>query len=214
MHISEVREKGVALFNTTVDVNREFPNRYFMEMKKTLEAMGAQVHPFDFEDLKDPQKRKEILRKFSNFIVSGNDGHGPHFNDVPEFQERYAFILELAENSKGLFVCRGAQFYAQANGAKLEEGSFPEKGPTQTMVIDKKDPLLINIPTNFEIHGDHAQRIDPTSLPREFKVIASSPNCTVNIVRVLNKKIWLSQNHPEFIESNAKLLIRNLLYQV
>jgi GMP synthase-like glutamine amidotransferase len=213
MQISSVRERGIALFNTTVDVNREFPNRYFAEMKRTLEAMGAQVHPFDFEDLKDPQKRQEILRKFSRFIVSGNDGHGPHFNNVPEFQQRYAFILELAENATGLFVCRGAQFYAQAKGAKLEIGSFPEKGMTETLVVNPHDPLLAGVPIKFKIHGDHTQRVDPNSLPPGFEIIASSPSCKVNIVRV-GKNIWLSQNHPEYNESTAKLLIRNLLYNV
>ncbi len=214
MQTSGIRERGVALFNTTVDVNREFPNRYFFEMKKTLEAMGAQVHPFDFEDLKEPRKRQEILQKFSSFIVSGNDGYGPHFNSVPEFQQRYAFILELAETAKGLLVCRAAQFYAQEKGAKLEPGSFPEKGMTTTLVVDKQDPLLANMPTKFKIHGDHIQRIDPQSLPAGFKIIASSPSCKVNIVRVENKSIWLSQNHPEYNESVAKLLIRNLLYNI
>lgn len=205
-----VKERGVALVNTTVDYDRNLQNKYFDEMKRVLEKMNVQVHEFHFADLADPRARERILQAFSTMVVSGNGGHGPHFLDDDEFSKRYAFMIKFA--GKGLFVCRAMQSYLLQSGAKFATDQIPERGAVETTVIDPHHPLMQGVGKNFLIHADHVQRIDEASLPKGFSVIASSPNCTVSVVQAPQKNHLLTQNHPEYYELTAKKLVDNFLH--
>ena len=211
--MTDVTERGVAVLSSTIDNgNGLFPNRYFDAMYAQLRAMGVQVHPFRWADLAQEHTRQAIIKTFSTLIMPGNDGGGPAFDHgemAAEFKRRYGFIIDF--NGKGFFVCRGAQFRMMLGGAKLETGSFPERGWTPTEIIDRSNPLFRGVSQKIDIYGAHEQRIDPNSLPAGYRVIASSPNCTVNVVQIAPEQ-WASQNHPEFGESDALALVRNLLY--
>ena len=207
-------ERGIALLNTTIDYGEGLAllNRYFEQMKLTLESMGVQVHPFSYKDLANPLARERIINQFAGMVVSGNDGFGPHFMKEAEFAKRYGFIVDFPTDKRALFVCRGAQFAALARGAKMNDFLAPERGPTTTEVVDKNDLLLRGMPAKFEIHADHSESIDPSSLPPSYKIVASSPNCKVSVVHINGTSHWLSQNHMEYGQLTAKQLLRNFLY--
>jgi len=144
-------------------------------------------------------------------VVSGNDGYGPSFLEEPEFERRMAFIVDFPVDKIMLGVCRWAQAQALQQGAKFDNLEIPERSPTSTVVVDGDDELMRGMPARFLIHADHRQRLDSASLPLNYKVIASSPNCRVSVVRIVGTKHWLSQNHLEFGKYTAKQMLRNLL---
>lgn len=201
-------ERGVALLNTTIDYGLRPVNRYFDQLKQTFERMNVQVHEFNFRDLLDPRIREKILNTFSTMAVSGNGGNGPNFIEVPEFQAAYGFILKF--KGKGLFICRASQFYLMESGAKLENGIFPERGLIKTVKV-ADHTLLAKLDKNFDIYGDHHQRIDLNTLPSGFKVLASSENCKVSIVEVEGKSHFTTQNHPEIA---TQVLLQNFLFNL
>ncbi|GEM_PF-3703367 len=207
-----VTENGIAILNTTIDnENGEFPNRYFDAMRLALEAMGARVIPFKWKDLAEERAREGILQSFTMAVVSGNDGYGPHFEEGDEFKRRLGFMLQFA--GRGLFVCRGGQFYLRQMEAEFAKDQKPEKGPTPTLVLKKDDPLMQGLPDEFLIHGDHVQRIDQTSLPADVEIVAESRNGTLSIAKLINKEHWISQNHPEYLDLQAKAILWNLLHK-
>ncbi len=205
-----VTENGIALLNTTIDnENGEFPNRYFDAMRLALEAMGAQVIPFKWKDLAEERARDGILQSFAMAVVSGNDGYGPHFEDGDEFKRRLGFMLQFA--GRGLFVCRGGQFYLRQMGAEFAKDQKPEHGPTLTSILKKDDHLVKGLSKDFLIYGAHAQRIDQNSLPSNVEVVAESKNGTLSIAKIIDKDHWISQNHPEYLELEARVILHNLL---
>lgn len=60
----------------------------------------------------------------------------------------------------------------------------------------RKDPVLSSFPNEFKLIANHLQEVDPEKLPEGFEVLASSKDCTVQIVRVHSNMVFV-QSHPE-----------------
>ena len=107
-----------------------------------------------------------------------------------------------------LGICYGAQWLAWSNGGNVTSSGSREYGRAILTVKDSADPLLKDIPASSQVWMSHGDTI--TSLPAEFKVIASTEAVCNAAFRVEGKPIWGIQFHAEVHHSEfGKQILRN-----
>lgn len=124
-----------------------------------------------------------------------------------------AFRTELAplfERWPVLGICYGAQFIAYCAGGKVEPADTREYGRAELSYVDQADPLLHGIETGAQVWMSHGDTI--TSLPEEFKIVASTPKVDCAAYRVGDSKVWGVQFHPEVYHSQCGMqLLENFV---
>lgn len=120
-----------------------------------------------------------------------------------------AFKIDLNEiegKYPVLGICYGAQFLAYVGGGKVEPAGSREYGRAHLTKIDGENPLFKGLSIDTQVWMSHGDTI--TSVPSDFKIIASTDKVAVAAYEVENKKIWGVQFHPEVYHSTegAKLL--------
>lgn len=109
-----------------------------------------------------------------------------------------------------LGICYGAQYIAYTSGGTVEPAASREYGRANLTSINPDDPLLKDIPTGSQIWMSHGDTI--TSLPPDFKVIASTSDVEAAAYRVEGEKTWGVQFHPEvFHTTDGTRLLDNFL---
>ena len=100
----------------------------------------------------------------------------------------------LASGRPVLGICAGMQLLARFAGGTLGPGARPEHGFLPIDVLDQSD-LLRDLPARPIVFHDHTDEI--TSLPVGFRVLAASPDCTVQAIAAPERRWWGTQFHPE-----------------
>lgn len=109
-----------------------------------------------------------------------------------------------------LGVCYGAQLLATEFGGTVKGAPSREYGRALLTVTDTADPLMKDIPQGSQVWMSHGDTI--TSLPADFKVIASTENVTNAAFRVEGEQTWGIQFHPEVYHStDGKTLLANFV---
>lgn len=202
--MDEIRERGVVLINPVVG---EQPNHYFNTLEKQMQRWNVQIHPMVFSDLLNPETQKRLLLgRYPKIIIGGNAGNGPHFVDVPSVHEAYGWIPRYDGDLLG--ICRGSQILGLTYGAELKKKAFPEKGIVR-VTIHTPDPIVEGLGLSVSMWAAHSDGL--VNLPENFKKIASSDICPVQIFRGPGNH-YGSQNHMEVLDSsNSKQLLLNFL---
>ncbi|MDH6343447.1 GMP synthase (glutamine-hydrolyzing) [Parabacteroides sp. PFB2-12] len=94
-----------------------------------------------------------------------------------------------------LGICYGAQYIAYTSGGKVEPVHSREYGRANLTTLEKHDPLLKGIDAGSQIWMSHGDTI--TSLPDNFRVIASTGDVNAAAYYVEGEKTWGVQFHPE-----------------
>ncbi len=110
-----------------------------------------------------------------------------------------------------LGICYGCQLEAKILGGTVERAETSEYGKVE--VEYKDSPLTRGMPKRAVCWMSHTDKI--TSLPDNFKVIASSDNCPFAAFGDEEKKIYGVQFHPEVNHTQfGTKILENFLYEV
>jgi GMP synthase (glutamine-hydrolysing) len=124
-----------------------------------------------------------------------------------------AFGVDLSE-IRGrlplLGICYGAQYMAWTNGGSVEPAGSREYGRAHLTTVDNTDPLFDGINTSAQVWMSHGDTI--TSVPENFKIIASTDKVQCAAYRIKGEKVWGVQFHPEVFHSECGTdLLRNFV---
>jgi len=112
-----------------------------------------------------------------------------------------------------LGICYGAQFMAYTSGGPVEPAATREYGRAILTEVDGADPLFKGIGTGSQVWMSHGDTI--TSVPGNFKVVASTEKVRVAAYRVEGEKTWGVQFHPEvYLSQIGTELLRNFVVDI
>jgi GMP synthase (glutamine-hydrolysing) len=109
-----------------------------------------------------------------------------------------------------LGVCAGHQFMAQHMGGKAAPGKKgPEFGAVQIDISDA-DEILRDVPDKTTVWASHHDEV--SVLPPDFKVLASSDACPVQVMRHKTRPLFGMSFHPEVEHTEAGVtMFRNFV---
>ena len=127
-----------------------------------------------------------------------------------------AFKIDLSE-IRGKYpilgICYGAQFIAYTNGGTVEPANTREYGRAHISSFCKDNVLFNNVSDNSQVWMSHGDTI--TSIPENFKVIASTDKVKVAAYQIENENVWGVQFHPEVYHSvDGTQMLRNFVVDV
>ncbi len=112
-----------------------------------------------------------------------------------------------------LGICYGAQLMAWECGGKVEGAPSREYGRARLDYIDFANPLLKGIEKGAQVWMSHGDTI--TSLPEDFRVIASTSEVPVAMYQAGDEQLWGVQFHPEVYHSECGMqLLRNFVVDI
>ena len=109
-----------------------------------------------------------------------------------------AFRADLSKIRKRLPVlgiCYGAQFMAYTDGGSVEPAATREYGRAHLEKFDASDPLMKSLDQRTQVWMSHGDTI--TSVPANFKPIASTDKVAIAAYKVEGEQTWGVQFHPE-----------------
>ncbi len=119
-------------------------------------------------------------------------------------------ILQMGLPVLGL--CYGHQIIAQLSDGKVDSACCKEYG-TAEILVDKAAGVLKGLGEQEKVWMSHGDTV--SAMPREFEVLAHTPNCPVAAFRHRQKPIYGLQWHPEVIHTeNGALMLRNFIFEV
>lgn len=112
-----------------------------------------------------------------------------------------------------LGICYGAQFIAYTNGGKVEAAGTREYGRAHLASFERNNPLLKKLRDNSQVWMSHGDTI--TSIPDNFKVIASTDKVAIAAYQVADEKMWGVQFHPEVFHSEDGVqILKNFVVDI
>ena len=120
-------------------------------------------------------------------------------------------INEFAGDIPILGVCLGHQSIAQHFGASIVRADQLMHGKTST-VHNNGDQLFEGLPSAFQVARYHSLIVDPSTIPENLKVIATSEQNEIMACRYADLPIWGVQFHPESVATeNGMAILENFL---
>lgn len=127
-----------------------------------------------------------------------------------------AFKVDLSEiwgKLPVLGICYGAQYIAYTNGGTVEPAGTREYGRAHLACFDKENPLFKGVSENTQVWMSHGDTI--TSVPNNFKTIASTDKVAIAAYQIENEKVWGVQFHPEVFHSvDGTQILKNFIVDI
>lgn len=102
---------------------------------------------------------------------------------------------------------------AYNNGGKVEPAGSREYGRAHLSSFSKENKLFKGIKDNTQVWMSHGDTI--TSIPSNFKIIASTDEVKIAAYQVENENIWGVQFHPEVYHTEeGTQLLRNFVVEI
>ena len=109
-----------------------------------------------------------------------------------------------------LGICYGAQYLAQFYGGSVEKSPSREYGRAMLALVNSSDPILKGIEGCSQVWMSHGDTI--TSIPENYKVIASTGKVRIAAFRIKDEQTWGFQFHPEVHHSEeGAALLKNFV---
>ncbi|MFR9498561.1 MAG: glutamine-hydrolyzing GMP synthase [Rikenellaceae bacterium] len=109
-----------------------------------------------------------------------------------------------------LGVCYGAQYLSYAFGGEVTPAPSREYGRAMLTIGEKDNPLLVDMPLETQVWMSHGDTI--TSIPENYKIIASTEDVKVAAYHIEGEQTWAIQFHPEVYHStDGKTLLKNFV---
>mgnify|MGYP001444799611 FL=1 len=176
----------------------DFGSQYTQLIARRVRELNVycEIHPFNKIPELDASVRGVILSG-SPFSVRDENAPKP---DLTAIKGR----LPL------LGVCYGAQFLASAFGGEVQPAPSREYGRAMLTVGDAGDPLMRGLPATTQVWMSHGDTI--TSVPADYKVVASTEEVRVAAFRIEGEQTWGIQFHPEVYHStDGTHLLKNFV---
>ena len=127
-----------------------------------------------------------------------------------------AFRADLSKIRKRLPVlgiCYGAQFMAYTDGGSVEPAATREYGRAHLEKFDASDPLMKSLDQRTQVWMSHGDTI--TSVPANFKPIASTDKVAIAAYKVEGEQTWGVQFHPEvFHSTQGTQILKNFVVDI
>ena len=108
-----------------------------------------------------------------------------------------------------LGICVGHQYMALHFGGTAGPAETAEYG-TMDLVIDDADDLFTGLPDEFRVWMSHNDEIK--TLPKDFRILAHSPTCSVQAIKFQSRPLYGVQFHPEVEHTeHGEEIFRNFL---
>ena len=176
----------------------DFGSQYTQLIARRVRELNVycEIHPFNKIPVPDASVRGVIL---SGSPFSVRDEHAP----APD-------LSAIKGKLPLLGVCYGAQFLASAFGGEVQPAPSREYGRAMLTVGDAGDPLMRGLPATTQVWMSHGDTI--TSVPADYKVVASTEEVRVAAFRIEGEQTWGIQFHPEVYHStDGTQLLRNFV---
>ena len=112
-----------------------------------------------------------------------------------------------------LGICYGAQLMAHLEGGTVEPANSREYGRALLTEVNESNPLLKDVAVGSQVWMSHGDTI--TSLPDNFKIIASTAQVPVAAYQAKGEKLWGVQFHPEVFHSTCGMqILRNFVVDI
>lgn len=99
-----------------------------------------------------------------------------------------------------LGICAGHQFMARKFGGEAAPAINPEFGAVEMEVLDEGD-ILRGVPSPSTVWESHHDEVN--IVPDDFKVLAKSETCPVQVMRHQTRPLFGMQYHPEVEHTEA-----------
>lgn len=130
--------------------------------------------------------------------------------------DRNAFKADLSKIRRRLPVlgiCYGAQFMAWTDGGTVEPAGSREYGRALLAKVDESEPIFKDIRPGSQVWMSHGDTI--TSIPDNFKIIASTDKVAIAAYQIEGEKSWGVQFHPEVYHStDGTQLLKNFVVDI
>lgn len=152
-----------------------------------------------------PYLKEKFNFAFDGLLLTGGPINAQKMVNSANFAKEILIIKEsIKKRVPILGVCLGNQLLGQILGGQLAFSQPWQRGwQEQTLTTEgQNDPLFKNCPKTlsfFEFHQDKMTKLPPNSV-----LLATSPNCTIEAFRVIDKPIWGIQFHPEITAEKAE----------
>ena len=176
----------------------DFGSQYTQLIARRVRELNVycEIHPFNKIPVLDASVRGVIL---SGSPFSVRDEHAP----APD-------LSAIKGKLPLLGVCYGAQFLASAFGGEVQPAPSREYGRAMLTVGDASDPLMRGLPATTQVWMSHGDTI--TSVPADYKVVASTEEVRVAAFRIEGEQTWGIQFHPEVYHStDGTHLLKNFV---
>ena len=111
-----------------------------------------------------------------------------------------------------LGICYGMQLAYQQLGGSVTAAPLGEYGRAHLKILHR-DPLLAHVPDNTAVWMSHGDALH--SLSADFQALASTPNCSLAVVKHESLPFWGLQFHPEVAHTpEGGRILRNFLYNI
>jgi len=150
-------------------------------------AAGGQAVDVTHYEAVDPQR----LARASSIVLSG--ATTPWALRDPAELERLGEAV-VGAGRPVLGICAGMQLQVRYSGGEHRPSPTPEHGFLPIQVHDSRD-LLRGVRDEAVVFHDHDEEI--TTLPGDFRVLASSPACAIQVIADPRRRWWGTQFHPE-----------------
>lgn len=145
----------------------------------------------------------KVLNHFKAVVISGAPILLTEINPLP-YINSFEWVKEYLKPILG--ICFGHQILGLQYGAQIT--SMIEDRQWQEIILKKQDPLFEGIAEKFFMQEDHCEHI---TLPKAFKLLASSKSCQNEAMKHKTKPHYGVQFHPEVSTSDGELLINNFV---
>lgn len=153
-----------------------------------------------------PFNKKADLSFVKGIILSGSP-HSVLEKNAPRVEDIY-----LKNDQNVLGICYGAQYIAQANGAKVKPSGHREYGRANLTNIGNNN-LFSGIGENSQVWMSHGDSI--FDLDEKFELIANTKTIPVAAFQLKNRNIYGIQFHPEVYHSTDGLkLLENFVVHI
>ncbi|WP_064591029.1 glutamine-hydrolyzing GMP synthase [Streptobacillus moniliformis] len=162
---------------------------------REMEVYCEMVREFDFNNLED----------VIGIIFSGGPS-SVYLENSPTIDKK---IFDLGIPILG--ICYGLQLITHLNGGKVEAAQEREFGRALLQVMEKENPLFIDVPKEVNIWMSHNDHI--TEIAKGFRVIAKTDSSIAAIAN--NNNVYGLQFHPEVSHSEfGKKMIENFIFNI
>jgi len=134
---------------------------------------------------------RAAFRDSDAIVLSGSDAPWAE-HDGDDLERLRDFVAGSGRPVLG--ICAGMQLLAQCAGGSLDHATESERGFLPIEVSDR-DGLLRGLAERVVVYQNHTDEI--TSLPEEFRVLATSPRSRIQAIAADSLRFWGTQFHPE-----------------